>query len=147
MIFCKTLYKTTSSESPIEINTRLFTERVMRRLTNYNRLLDIKIEKFDSLLSLGIKPRVLFILPDASSFVEYLNQKIKDKIKRDRLKTAKMLIKINAALIMSISFILIARTMKQMLVTETKCYKLRKATIEKAKRTRKKNKRRAKVAI
>ena len=119
----------------------------MRRLTNFNRLLDIKIEKFNSLLSLGIKPRVLFILPDASSFVEYLNQKIKDKKKRDRLKKAKMLIKIIAALVMSISFLLIARTMKQMLAARTKRYKLRKARIEKAKRRRKKKKRRTKVTI
>ena len=119
----------------------------MRRLTNYNRLLDIKIEKFNSLLSIDIKPRVLFILPDASSFVEYLNQKIKEKEKRDRLKKAKMLIKIIAALVMSISFLLIARTMKQMLVARTKRYKLRKAAIEEAKRRRKKKKRGTKITF
>ena len=108
-----------------ENKTRIFTEQVMRRLLNYNRLLDQKIANFDS--PVEVKARILFILPDADNFQKYLNEKIKDKEKRDRLKKAKMVIKINAALVMTISFLLITRLMKRLLDLRTRNYELRKA--------------------
>ena len=104
----------------------------MRQLTNFDRLLDAKIEKFHS--TIKTKPRILFILPDSDHFQEYLRQKIKDKEKRDRLKKAKMIIKIIAALVMTISFLLIALIMKRMLTSRNKNFELKKAKVEKAKR-------------
>ena len=107
-----------------ENKTRIFTEQVMRRLSNYNRLLDQKIAKFDSPVEL--KARILFILLDADIFQEYLKEKIKDKEKRDRLKKAKILTKIIAAMVMIISFLLITMTMERMLNIRTRKFELRK---------------------
>ena len=121
--FLKTLCQITTNETDLEREIRFLKERVMRQLTNFDRLLDAKIEKFHS--TIKIKPRILFILPDADHFQEFLRQKIKEKEKRDRLKKAKMIIKINAALVMTISFILIVYVMKQILTTRKKTYALK----------------------
>ena len=130
----KTRYEIAKNEISDKYKTRIFTEQVMRRLLNYNRLLDQKIAKFDS--PVEIKSRILFLLPDADKIREYLKEKIKEKEKRDRLKKAKMVIKINAALVMTISFILITRLMKRLLDIITRNNELRKTRRKRATRTK-----------
>ena len=137
------LTKTTDAQDLLATHARLYRERIMSRLTNFENTLDLKMSKFNLLVSiysssLEIKSRIMFLFPDANSFEEYLSEKIKNKENRERLQKAKMLIKIVAALVMSISFLSVARTMKIMLKIRTKSYKLRKARKEKSKRRKEK---------
>ena len=124
------------------MHSKLFVERTIRRLANFDKLLDEKITKYELYLSLDIKPRILFMLPEVKNFEEYLKRKIKDKEKETRLKKAKMLIKIIAALVMCFSFLLISSTMKCLLDLSRKMYELKKVKITKAKRRKNKKKQR-----
>ena len=128
------------------INIGLYTEALMRRLTNYNKILDEKMTEFN-LGILNVQPRILFVFPDANSFEEYIERKIKDKQKQELLKKFKMLTKIIAALVMSISFLFIVKTVTRILTTLTKSYNLKKDKKEKVKRKNKQNKRKSEDII
>ena len=70
----------------------------------------------------------------------FIEQKIEDKKKQEQLTKAKLVIKMIAALVMSVSFLLIAKTMYQMLSTEVKRFDLAKVKKQKAKRKKSKKK-------
>ena len=138
---------TTDVQSLQEINIGLYTEALMRRLTNYNKILDEKMTEFNLGIILNVQPRILFVFPDANSFEEYIERKIKDKQKQELLKKFKMLTKIIAALVMSISFLFIVKTVTRILTTLTKSYNLKKDKKEKVKRKNKQNKRKSEDII
>ena len=118
-----------------------FVNRTTKRLQNFDRLLEEKIEKFNNLTtSVKLNRRMLFLLPDINNFDAYIEQKIEDKKKQEQLTKAKLVIKMIAALVMSVSFLLIAKTMYQMLSTEVKWFDLAKVKIQKAKRKKSKKK-------
>ena len=118
-----------------------FVNRTTKRLQNFDRLLDEKIEKFNNLtMSVVFNRRMLFLLPDIDNFDAYIEQKIEDKKKQEQLTKAKLVIKMIAALVMSVSFLLIAKTMYQMLSTEVKRFDLAKVKKQKAKRKKSKKK-------
>ena len=135
---------TTDVQVLLELNTRLYTEALMRRLTNYNKILDEKMTEFNLGVILNVQPRFLFVFPDASSLEEFIKRKIRDEEKQKLLKTVKIFTKIIAALVMSISFLLINRTLKRILMTAIKTYELRKSRKEKSKRKNKNQKRQSK---
>ena len=135
---------TTDVQVLLELNTRLYTEALMRRLRNYNKILDVKMTNFKLSSVLNLQPRFLFVFPDASSLEEFIKRKIRDEEKQKLLKTVKIFTKIIAALVMSISFLLINRTLKRILMTTIKTYELRKSRKEKTKRKNKNQKRQSK---
>ena len=112
-----------------------FVNRTLERLVNFNKILDIKIQKMEiSVLELIINKRILFFLPDDSNIEVYIEQKLKDKKKQDKLKKAKLLIKMITSLVMSVSFLLIANTIRRILNINIKGFDLAKIRKEKAKR-------------
>ena len=120
-----------------------FVNRTTKRLQNFDRLLEEKIEKFNNLTtSVKLNRRMLFLLPDINNFDAYIEQKIEDKKKQEQLTKAKLVIKMIAALVMSVSFLLIAKTMYQMLSTEVKRFDLAKVIKEKTKPKKLKKKKR-----
>ena len=120
-----------------------FVNQTIKRLQNFDRLLDEKIEKFNNLSSsVKFNRRMLFLLPGIDNFDAYIEQKIEDKKKQEQLTKAKLVIKMIAALVMSVSFLLIAKTMYQMLSTEVKRFDLAKVIKEKTKRKKLKKKKR-----
>ena len=117
------------------ISVNNFVNRTIERLKNFNRLLDIKIEKLKvSSETVQLNRRMIFLFPDVSNIEAYIEQKLKDKKKQDQLKNAKLVIKMIAALVMSISFLLIARIMKRILMMKVKRLKLSRNKKEKGKR-------------
>ena len=120
-----------------------FVNRTTKRLQNFDRLLEEEIEKFNNLTtSVKLNRRMLFLLPDINNFDAYIEQKIEDKKKQEQLTKAKLVIKMIAALVMSVSFLLIAKTMYQMLSTEVKRFDLARVINEKTKRKKLKKKKR-----
>ena len=100
----------------------------MRQLINYNRLLDEKIKKFRRRLATSkLKPRRQFVIPetDSTNFDAKL-VKLEDKVKRNKLEKAKLMLKILAASIMSITFLLMAYKMRRILMVLMKTYDLKK---------------------
>ena len=118
-----------------------FVNQTIKRLQNFDRLLDEKIEKFHNLSSsVKFNRRMVFLLAGIDNFDAYIEQKIEDKKKQEQLTKAKLVIKMIAALVMSVSFLLIAKTMYQMLSTEVKWFDLAKVKKQKAKRKKSKKK-------
>ena len=119
----------------------------MRQLINYNRLLDEKIKKFRRRLATSkLKPRRQFVIPetDSTNFDAKL-VKLEDKVKRNKLEKAKLMLKILAASIMSITFLLMAYKMRRILMVLMKTYDLKK--VLKQKRKKKTKKRNSKITV
>ena len=119
----------------------------MRQLINYNRLLDEKIKKFRRRLATSkLKPRRQFVIPetDSTNFHAKL-VKLEDKVKRNKLEKAKLMLKILAASIMSITFLLMAYKMRRILMVLMKTYDLKK--VLKQKRKKKTKKRNSKITV
>ena len=116
------------------VSVNNFVNRTLERLKNFNRILDIKIEKLnDSRVAVQFNRRMIFLFPDVSNIEAYIEQKLKDKKKQDQLKNAKLVIKMIAALVMSISFLLIARIMTKIVMIKVKRLKLSRSKKEKGK--------------
>ena len=141
----QTFLKTPDKQSLMEINTELYISNLLRRLSNFNRILDRRIKEFKNRkVSIDMKSRLIFLLPDKTKIEDYISRKLEDNKRFDRLKLAKLLVKIIAGLVMSYSFLLTANTMKKILVVKVKSYELNKALKAKAKQKRK-NKRKSKA--
>ena len=111
-----------------------FVNQTAERLQNFDRILDLKIRNFNNLTSsVEFTRRMLFLLPDVDNIDAYIERKIEDKKREEQLRTAKLVIKMIAALVMSLSFVLIAKTTKQILKTKIKRFDLAKRKKEKAK--------------
>ena len=138
----------TDEQYLIALNTELYTKRVMRQLTNYNRILDERMNEFykKSFLA-SIKSRMVFLFPDVNDFDEYISRKIQDKKKLDQLQKAKSIVKIISCLVMSVSFILVGKTLDGILKIKTSSYVLAKNRKEKAKRKKKRRKRNSRPGI
>ena len=140
--------KKTDIQDQISLNTELYTNRVMRQLKNYNRILDERINEFyKQILLASIRSRMVFLFPDASDFDEYISRKIQDKKKLDHLQKAKSIVKIISCLVMSVSFILVGKTLDRILKIKTSSYVLAKKRKEKTKRKKKKRKRNSRPGI
>ena len=106
-------------------HTKFYTNRLMRQLNNYNRLLDEKIKKFRTRLAISkLKPRREFVVPetDSANFHTKVTE-LEEKFKRNKIEKAKLILKILAASVMSTTFLLIAHTMRRILLLSMKFYK------------------------
>ena len=120
----------------------------MRRLTNYDRILEKKMKEFHKQSSLvNQKSRMVFLFPDVTNFDEYIRRKIQNKKKLDQLQKAKSLVKIISCLVMSVSFILVGKISDRILKIKISSYFLSKKRKAKAKRKKKKRKQSSKPAI
>ena len=90
---------------------------------------------------------MVFLFPDVSDFDEYISRKIQDKKKLDQLQKAKSIVKIISCLVMSISFILVGKTLDRILKIKTSSYVLAKKRKEKTKRNKKKRKRNSRPGV
>ena len=138
----------TDIQDLVDLNTDLFTKRLMRQLTNYNRILEEKMNEFKKQSFLpDFKSRMVFLFPDVTNFDEYVRRKIKDKKKLDQLQKAKYLVKIISCLVMSVSFILVGKISDRILKIKISSYFLSKKSKAKAKRKKEKRKQSSKPAI
>ena len=138
----------TDIQDLVDLNTDLFTKRLMRQLTNYNRILEEKMNEFKKQSFLpDFKSRMVFLFPDVTNFDEYVRRKIQDKKKLDQLQKAKSLVKIISCLVMSVSFILVGKISDRILKIKTSSYILSKKRKAKAKRKTKKRKQSSKPAF
>ena len=97
----------------------------MRQLNNYNRLLDEKIKKFRTRLVISkLKPRRKILIPEIDSTNIHTKViELEEKFKRTKMEKAKLMLNILAASVMSTTFLLIAHTMRRILLLSMKFYK------------------------
>ena len=134
---------TTINQAAYELD--LFVNQTLRRLTNYNRLLDKKILTFKLVFnSTEFLPnrRLIFLLPNVDDLDQYLEKKLEDKEKHDKLLNVKSVIKIFSLLVMTITFLGIIFILKAIHETKYRNYMLIKARKAKAKRKLKRKKKR-----
>ena len=115
-----------------------FVKRTLKRLENFNRLLDLKIEQTN--LVSEMKTNGLSRSIDVSYIETYKDQKVKDKNKKGQLGKAKLVIEMITKLIMSISLLMIIKTLKSILMTQIRRLILAKNKKEKSKRKKLQNK-------
>ena len=124
----------------------LFVNQTMRRLVNYNRMLDEKIYKFAVLKPLSTNRRFIFVFPEVD-IEAYIARKLQDKEKLKLLKRVKSIFKTVSAMVMSITFISLMKIMRKMLAAKNKNYQLKKIKREKLKKRRRKKKRNSNITI
>ena len=129
---------TTDKQSLIDLHRKLYEDLIMRRLKNFNRLLDKKMLKMRLESVLGLKPRVLFFLPDSNDFEDYVQVKQESYKKWKQLKNAKLVIKMIASVILSVSSLIVLNRIKNILSILIKKYELAKSKKKKAKQRKKK---------
>ena len=124
----------------------MFVNQTMRRLVNYNRMLDEKISKFTVLKPLSTNRRFIFVFPEVD-IEAYIARKIQDKEKLKLLKKMKSLFKTVSAMVMSITFIFLMKIMRKMLAAKIKNYQQKKIKREKLKKRKREKKRTSNITI
>ena len=124
----------------------MFVNQTMRRLVNYNRMLDEKISKFTVLKPLSTNRRFIFVFPEVD-IEAYIARKIQDKEKLKLLKKMKSLFKTFSAMVMSITFIFLMKIMRKMLAAKIKNYQQKKIKREKLKKRKREKKRNSSITI
>ena len=124
----------------------MFVNQTMRRLVNYNRMLDEKISKFTVLKPLSTNRRFIFVFPEVD-IEAYIARKIQDREKLKLLKKMKSLFKTVSAMVMSITFIFLMKIMRKMLAAKYKNYQLKKIKSEKLKKRKREKKRNSNSTI
>ena len=124
----------------------MFVNQTMRRLVNYNRMLDEKISKFTVLKPLSTNRRFIFVFPEVD-IEAYIARKIQDKEKLKLLKKMKSLFKTVSAMVMSITFVFLMKIMRKMLAAKIKNYQQKKIKREKLKKRKRETKRNSNITI
>ena len=124
----------------------MFVNQTMRRLVNYNRMLDEKISKFTVLKPLSTNRRFIFVFPEVD-IEAYIARKIQDKEKLKLLKKMKSLFKTVSAMVMSITFVFLMKIMRKMLAAKIKNYQQKKIKREKLKKRKREKKRNSNSTI
>ena len=100
-------------------------------------MLDKKMLKMRLESVLGLKPRVLFFLPDSNDLENYVQVKLESYKKWEQLKNAKLVIKMIASVVLSVSSLLVLNRMKNILSISIKKYNLAKRNKKRAKKRKK----------
>ena len=101
-------------------------------------MLDKKMLKLRLESVLVLKPRVIFFLPDSNDLEDYVQVKLESYKKWEQLKNAKLVIKMIALVVLSVSSLIVLNRIKNILSILIKKYELAKNKKKKAKHRRKK---------
>ena len=101
-------------------------------------MLDKKMLKLRLESVLVLKPRVIFFLPDSNDLEDYVQVKLESYKKWEQLKNAKLVIKMIASVVLSVSSLIVLNRMKNILLMLIKKYELAKNKKKKAKQRKKK---------